>query len=80
MVQEDASARGYNFDRSKLGRIQRVPTIAVERGQLDHERAHLLAKLAVRNPLLHERWRTAAFDVHPLFEAVAGGIAAWERP
>lgn len=36
------------------------------------------AKLAVRNPLLHERWRTAAFDVHPLFEAVAGGIAARE--
>ena len=80
VVQDDATARGYNFDRSKLGRIQRVPTIAVERGQLDHERAHLLAKLAVRNPLLHERWRTAAFDVHPLFEAVAGGIAAWERP
>ncbi len=80
VVLAEATARGYNFDRSKLGRIQRVPTIAVERGQLDHERAHLLAKLAVRNPLLHERWRTAAFDVHPLFEAVAGGIAAWERP
>jgi hypothetical protein len=79
VVQDEASARGYNFDRSKLGRIQRVPPIAVERGQLEHERTHLLAKLAKRNPLLHERWRDATFDVHPLFEAIDGGIAAWER-
>ncbi len=79
VVQEEASARGYNFDRSKLGRIHRVASIAVERGQLEHERVHLLAKLALRNPLLHERWRDATFDVHPLFEPVDGGIAAWER-
>ena len=79
VVQEEATARGYNFDRSKLGRIHRVEAIAVERGQLEHERTHLLAKLAVRNPPLHERWREAALDVHPLFEAIEGGIAAWER-
>ncbi|QDA57412.1 pyrimidine dimer DNA glycosylase/endonuclease V [Thermomonas aquatica] len=80
VVQEEATARGYNFDRGKLGRIHRVAPIAVERGQLAHERMHLLAKLALRNPPLHERWREDAFDVHPLFEAVDGGIAAWERP
>ena len=50
VVQEDASARGYNFDRSKLGRIHRVAAIAVERGQLEHERMHLLAKLVLRSP------------------------------
>ena len=49
VVQEDASARGYNFDRSKLGRIHRVAAIAVERGQLEHERMHLLAKLVLRS-------------------------------
>ena len=79
VVQEEAAARGYSFDRGKLGRIHRVASIAVERGQLDHERAHLLAKLAVRNPPLHAHWRDAMFGVHPLFEPVEGGIAAWER-
>lgn len=79
VVQEEATARGYRFDRSKLGPILRVAPIVVARGQLEHERAHLLAKLAQRNPQLHERWRDAAFDVHPLFTPVDGGIAAWER-
>ena len=79
MVQEDASARGYNFDRSKLGRIHRVAAIAVERGQLEHERMHLLAKLVLRSPPLHQRWCDAPLDVHPLFEPIEGGIAAWER-
>ena len=79
MVQEDASARGYNFDRSKLGWIHRVAAIAVERGQLEHERMHLLAKLVLRSPPLHQRWCDAPLDVHPLFETIEGGIAAWER-
>ncbi|QIL19503.1 pyrimidine dimer DNA glycosylase/endonuclease V [Thermomonas sp. HDW16] len=79
VVQEEATARGYNFDRSKLGSIHAVEAIAVERGQLEHERAHLLAKLAVRNPSLHAQWCDAVFDVHPLFETVEGGIATWER-
>ena len=79
VVQDEATAHGYNFDRGKLGRIHRVAPIEVERGQLAHERAHLLAKLAVRNPDLHLRWRDADFDVHPLFVPVDGGIAAWER-
>lgn len=80
IVQDEAAERGYSFDRSKLGRIHRVAPIAVERGQLEHERTHLLAKLARRNPPLHERWRDALLDVHPFFEPVDGGIAAWERP
>jgi len=79
VVQDEASARGYRFDRSKLGRIHRVAPIEVERGQLAHERAHLLAKLAVRDPPLHLRWRDAELEPHPLFTPVAGGIAAWER-
>ena len=79
VVQDDATARGYNFDRCKLGRIHRVAAIAVERGQLEHERMHLLAKLVLRSPPLHQRWCDAPLDVHPLFEPIEGGIAAWER-
>ena len=80
VVQEDASARGYNFDRSKLGRIHAVDAIDVTHGQWAHERQHLLGKLAVRNPALQLQWQDAALDVHPLFHPGEGGIAAWERP
>jgi len=79
-VQEEASTRGYMFDRSKLGRIHRVEPIPLQRGQLDHEWTHLLAKLAKRNPVLHARWRDAAAGMHPMFVLVDGGIEAWERP
>ncbi|QNN45197.1 DNA lyase [Thermomonas brevis] len=78
-VQEEATARGYRFDRGKLGRIHRVAPIAVTRGQLDHEWTHLLRKLEVRNPALHARWRDAAAEAHPLFVMVEGGVADWER-
>ena len=79
VAQDEATARGHNFDRSKLDRIHRVEHIAVERGQLEHERMHLLAKLVLRSPPLHQRWCDAPLDVHPLFEPIEGGIAAWER-
>lgn len=80
VVQAEASARGYNFDRSKLGRIHKVAAIPVTHGQLQHERTHLLNKLAMRNPPLHAHWHDAALEVHPLFTAIAGDIADWERP
>ena len=81
VVQEEATARGYAFDRSKLGRIIRpVAPMTLQRGQLDHERTHLLAKLEKRNPSLHARWRNAATDPHPMFVLVEGGIESWERP
>lgn len=78
-VQDEATARGYRFDRGKLGRIHRVAPIPVQRGQLDHEWAHLLAKLAHRNPALHARWREAAPEPHRMFVVVDGGVEAWER-
>ena len=79
IVQDEATARGYNFDRSKLGRIYRVEPIQLQRGQLDYEWTHLLAKLVARNPALHERWRDAAPDPHPLLVLVDGGVEDWER-
>ena len=79
-VVDEADARGYRFDRSKLATRTEAGAIDVATGQLDYERAHLLAKLALRNPDLHARWRDAEFGLHPLFRSVPGPIAGWERP
>ena len=78
-VQEEATARGYRFDRSKLGPQAAVPAIAAAQGQLDLEWQHLLGKLAVRDRLLFERWRHAQPACHPLFLLQPGPVAPWER-
>lgn len=80
-VHAEATARGYTFDRSKIGRVRRVTPIAVASGQVAHEWKHLMRKLAKRNPPLHRRWRRARrAAIHPLFRRVRGPVADWERP
>lgn len=80
-VHVEALARGYAFDRRKLGRVTRVPaTMRVSRDQLRYEWQHLLGKLAHRDPALHARFRTLERPrCHPLFRAVPGRIEPWER-
>lgn len=80
-VADEASARGYRFDRTLVRRRSDVPVvIPVTRGQLNLEWAHLRAKLALRDPS-----RLAAFsdvavpEPHPLFTAIPGPVADWER-
>lgn len=79
-VREEAAARGYAFDGSKLGPLQSTGTLAVTTGQLEFEWQHLLAKLALRSPALLERWRDEQPACHPLFLLQPGPVAAWERP
>ena len=77
---DEARRRGYAFDARKVGRRRSATRIAVTRGQLAHEWAHLLRKLRVRNPALHRKWRAVrAPECHPLFTPRAGGVEAWER-
>jgi pyrimidine dimer DNA glycosylase len=79
-VHQEASARGYHFDRSKLGRARKQKAIASTQGQLDYEWQHLLAKLRARSPNLHRQWRVlAAPEAHPLFRMMAGGVEDWEK-
>lgn len=79
MVVDEADARGYRFDRSKLDEAGGVELIDVTDGQIAHEWTHLLAKLAHRNPALHAKWRETAPALHPLFRSVPGPVADWER-
>ncbi len=80
-VHAEATARGYAFDRRKIGPRRRVAPIAATSGQVAYEWKHLMKKLAVRNRRLHARWRRARrADCHPLFRRVPGPVADWERP
>ncbi len=81
-VAEEASARGYRFDASKIDRpsAQAAPITATT-GQIEHEWRHLGAKLAARNPDWHARWGAAGQPAtHPLFTVVPGPVQDWERP
>ena len=79
-IHDEATARGYSFARSKVGRISRVKPLAVTRGQLRYEWKHLLGKLATRSPALFEQLKDHKSPLsHPLFRSRAGPVAGWER-
>lgn len=79
-VLDEARARGYSFDGSKIryGRCRRGHA-RVTADQLAYEWRHLLRKLAVRD---RTRWRLTrphAPEAHPCFRVVPGPVADWER-
>lgn len=80
-IADEADARGYNFDRSRIRVSAGLATsIPVTDGQLAYEWRHLLAKLERRSPVVAERWVDLQSPTpHPLFTVVAGPIAPWER-
>jgi len=79
-VCEEADARGYRFDRRKLGRVTDCPPLPVTRGQLRCELEHLKAKLQQRDPLRYKSIRGLTTPrPHPLFVSVAGNVEPWER-
>lgn len=79
-IHDEATARGYAFDRSRFGSLREVEPIALTRGQLDFEWAHLANKLAHRSPAQFERLQQAPRPTcHPLFRLRAGPVASWER-
>ena len=84
-VRDEATRRGYQFDAERIARpldqaTREATRIVVTSGQLELERQHLLRKLAVRSPgyrpMLASTGTPAA---HPLFVAVPGDVASWER-
>ncbi len=76
----EAEARGYAFDRSKVGPVRKAALLACTRGLVDYEWMHLMRKLRARSPQIHVKWRKIGRpEPHPLFAVVRGGIADWER-
>lgn len=79
-IQDEATARGYKFNRAKVGPVRAVRNISVTSGQLAYEWRHLQNKLADRSPAVHSLWAKVATPAcHPLFRCKPGGVASWER-
>ncbi len=80
-VWEEARARNYSFDRTRiLGKPDPATRIPETRGQLQFEWTHLGRKLRGRNPVWYARHHRGLSPApHPLFRIVAGGVRPWER-
>ena len=77
---EEAEARGYRFDGTKIAASQPATRVPVTRGQLLYEWGHLKAKLGQRDPGRLEQLSTVSMpEAHPFFEIVDGEIEPWER-
>ena len=80
LVYVEAHARGYAFDRSKLGRTGSAQRIPVTDGQLSYEWRWLLSKLRRRSfPVYRRHLDVFRPEANPLFRVVPGPIADWER-
>lgn len=78
-VCDEADARGYHFDRSKVARRIRRITISETGGQLQCEWSHLLRKLKRRSPADYRRVFAGRATAHPMFRLRAGGVQPWEK-
>lgn len=79
-VHAEAVSRSYRFDASKIGRVRLEGRVAESRGQVEHEWAHLRAKLRARNAAWLRSFDEVVLpEPHPMFRVVAGPVQSWER-
>lgn len=88
-VLEEARARGYRFDASKIHSSIEPKPIPVTSGQLLLEWEHLSAKLVTRSPEKAQQnhqslgglpeYATLTPAAHPLLRVVPGPVEAWEK-
>ena len=76
-VHAEALARGYRFDRGRIASAGASGRIPVTRGQIEHEWAHLKAKLVRRDPARTARCEAEAFPAPIRFSA--SSPAGWRR-
>ena len=79
-VADEADARGYNFDRSKIGQVRIEAKLVVTSGQLHFELEHLRKKVIARAPKEVNRLvLTSDPKAHPLFCVRSGPVEDWEK-
>lgn len=77
-VVDEAEARGYRFDSSKIVGRRTPISVCVTRGQMEFERAHLRRKLRQRDRLSLKRLAPANLKAHPMLRIVRGDVEYWE--
>lgn len=77
-VVDEASARGYNFDATKIAMRRQALAIPVTLGQLEFEREHLKRKLRVRDRAKYRLLSATRIRPHPMLRVVTGGPEPWE--
>lgn len=79
IVNQEATARGYHFDGSKIDAPFKPVVMPVTTGQLAYETAHLLRKLEVRDPERFVKQKEMRqLELHPMFRSVEGPVENWE--
>ena len=77
-VVDEAHARGYRFDRSKIVMKKSGLRMSVTRGQMQFEREHLRKKLLVRDREKAAKLAGSRLKPHPMLRVVAGAVEDWE--
>jgi hypothetical protein len=78
-VYDEAVARGYNFDKSKIGENISNGKIDVTDSQLKYETEHLKKKLNIRDQKRYEALKNEEMlSENPIFKLVKGEIESWE--
>jgi hypothetical protein len=77
-VVDEAGARGYKFDASKIAMSRSGVLIPVTRGQMEFEREHLRKKLRMRDKGRAGMLSSSRLKPHPMMRVVPGDIEPWE--
>ena len=78
-VWDEATRRGYNFDRTKIDFDFQKIKIDVTLGQLQYEFNHLLKKLEQRDPERYKQFeKLKMVDCAEIFDVKEGEIEKWE--
>jgi hypothetical protein len=78
-VVDEAKARGYDFNASKIAMRRRSISIPVTQGQLDFEWKHLARKLRIRDRARLRKLRAVPITPHPMLRLIAGDPESWEK-
>ena len=78
-VWNEATRRGYNFDRNKIDFDFKKIKIEVTIGQMQYEFNHLLKKLEQREPERYKQFaKLKMVDCAEIFDVKEGEIEKWE--
>ena len=79
-VYYEAVARGYKFDKSRIGPVRNRDKLSVTSGQLVFEVEHLRRKILNREPDAIGRLPVSGNIIaHPIFNVRTGQIERWEK-